>query len=709
MKYLIIICGVVGVVLLYLLTSASANTGLFSHHYSSLLILTAMLALGLSVLVGYQLWQLRVKLDQQVFGAKLMLRLTIFFSLIAILPGLLVYAVSVQFLGKSIESWFDIRVEQALESGLNLGRNSLEAGVNELEKKGYLISLLLERQPPRKYAETLERLIDKTESQEAALFSLSGKLIASTKSGSPLITPDQQRIKEALRQGNYSLVDVLPDNKLIWYVLVPVKAADKSGEEKLLQYIQPVPQQFSTDAETVQATYRDYQELTLSRVGLKRLYSITLTLSLLIVLLSAVSAAFILSGRLSSPLAALAEGTRAVAQGNFSGNYPVQSKDELGALTGLFNQMTSQLSDAKNLSEQQQSQLENAKGYLESILTHLSSGVMVVDEQFMLRLANASAEQILGVQLRNMNGKTLSEIASEHALMRTFANQIMAAVTESEGKEWQRQIERMSKNGDQMLLLRGTRLTTAMETGYAVVFDDITPLLQAERQAAWGEVARRLAHEIKNPLTPIQLSAERMQHKLSEKLNENDAQLLQKATHTIVTQVAAMKNMVADFADYARVPAPKLLLLDMHLLLSEVMGLYEANSSPILIRLEASETWINGDATRLRQIVHNLLHNAHDALQNIQNPQIVLATSSSSTEFKLTVSDNGCGIQEQVLSRVFEPYMTTKVKGTGLGLPIVKKIVEEHGGKITIENRTTGGTQVNVSLPLALTLEMEET
>ena len=709
MKYLIIICGVVGVVLLYLLTSASANTGLFSHHYSSLLILTAMLALGLSVLVGYQLWQLRVKLDQQVFGAKLMLRLTIFFSLIAILPGLLVYAVSVQFLGKSIESWFDIRVEQALESGLNLGRNSLEAGVNELEKKGYLISQLLERQPPRKYAETLERLIDKTESQEAALFSLSGKLIASTKSGSPLITPDQQRIKEALRQGNYSLVDVLPDNKLIWYVLVPVNAGGASGEEKLLQYIQPVPQQFSTDAETVQATYRDYQELTLSRVGLKRLYSITLTLSLLIVLLSAVSAAFILSGRLSSPLAALAEGTRAVAQGNFSGNYPVQSKDELGALTGLFNQMTSQLSDAKNLSEQQQSQLENAKGYLESILTHLSSGVMVVDEQFMLRLANASAEQILGVQLRNMNGKTLSEIASEHALMRTFANQIMAAVTESEGKEWQRQIERMSKNGDQMLLLRGTRLTTAMETGYAVVFDDITPLLQAERQAAWGEVARRLAHEIKNPLTPIQLSAERMQHKLSEKLNENDAQLLQKATHTIVTQVAAMKNMVADFADYARVPAPKLLLLDMHLLLSEVMGLYEANSSPILIRLEASETWINGDATRLRQIVHNLLHNAHDALQNIQNPQIVLATSSSSTEFKLTVSDNGCGIQEQVLSRVFEPYMTTKVKGTGLGLPIVKKIVEEHGGKITIENRTTGGTQVNVSLPLALTLEMEET
>jgi len=633
--------------------------------------------------------------------------LTVFFSLIAILPGLLVYAVSVQFLGKSIESWFDIRVEQALEGGLNLGRNSLEAGVKELGKKGQLISQLLEKQPPKKYAETLDRLIDKTESQEAAVFNIKGKLIAAARPGIPQKMPDQQMIKESLLQGIYSLVDVLPDNQLIWYVLVPINIGGMSGEQKVLQFIQPVPQQFSTDAETVQAAYRDYQELTLSRVGLKRLYGITLTLSLLIVLLSAVSAAFILSGRLSSPLAALAEGTKAVAQGNFSGNYPVQSKDELGALTGLFNQMTAQLADAKKFSEQQQSQVESAKGYLESILTHLSSGVMVVDEQFILRLTNASAEQILGVQLRSMNGRTLSEIATEHVLMRTFANRVIEAVAESEGKEWQRQIERMSKNGDQMLLLRGSRLTTAMERGYAIVFDDITPLLQAERQAAWGEVARRLAHEIKNPLTPIQLSAERVQHKLSEKLNETDALLLQRATHTIVSQVAAMKNMVADFADYARAPAPKLQLLEMHQLLNEVMGLYEANSSPIIIQLNAKSTWLNGDATRLRQVVHNLLHNAHDALQQVSNPQIVLSTSSTPTEFHLTVSDNGCGIQEQVLSRVFEPYMTTKVKGTGLGLPIVKKIVEEHGGSISIQNKSTGGTLVNISLPLAL--EMEET
>ncbi len=707
MKYLIIVCGLIGVALLYLLSSASANTALFSHHYSSLLILTGVLALGLCALVGYQLWQLRIKLKKQVFGAKLMLRLTIFFSLIAILPGLLMYAVSVQFLGKSIESWFDIRVEKALEGGLNLGRNSLDTGLKELGKKGRLLSLILAEQPAERYNATLARLIDKTEAQEAAIFALDGKLLASVTRDNkpPQHIPDQQMLREAIQQGIYSLVDTLPDNRLILRVLVPVNAGQSSAERRILQFIQPVPQQFSTDAETVQAVYRDYQELTLSRLGLKRLYGITLTLSLLIVLLSAMSAAFFLSGRLSSPLAALAEGTRAVAQGNFSGNYPVQSRDELGALTGLFNQMTAQLADAKQLSEQQQSQVENAKGYLESILTHLSSGVIVVDEQFKLRLVNTSAEHILGIPLRSMIGKALSEIVSEHLLLRSFADAVATAAAESVGNEWQRQIERLSKNGDQMLLLRGTHLTTAMDSGYVIVFDDITHLLQAERQAAWGEVARRLAHEIKNPLTPIQLSAERVQHKLSDKLDEQDAKLLQRATQTIVSQVAAMKNMVADFADYARAPAPKLALLDMHQLLGEVMGLYEANSSPIRLELGASHTWLNGDATRLRQIVHNLLHNAHDALQHVEHPQIVLTTASTPTEFQLTVSDNGSGIQENVLARIFEPYMTTKTKGTGLGLPIVKKIVEEHGGKIAIENKPSGGTRVTVSLPLAQEME----
>lgn len=704
MKYLIFISALLGSFLLYLLSSASANTELFSRNYYVLLSLAGVLALYLTVLVGYQLWQLRGKLKAQVFGAKLTLRLTLFFILIAILPGLLVYAVSVQFLDKSIESWFDLRVEKALEGGLNLGRNALETGLNELSKKGQSTALLLAKQSPAQYKKTLAQLIGKGTAQDAALFNKSGKLLAFASSSRkpPPDAPDAEMLREAGQQGLHSIIDTLPDNSLILRALVLVKPQRSSDGARILQLIQPVPKQLAADAEMVRAVYRDYQELSLSRLGLKRLYGITLTLSLLIVLLSAVSAAFFISDRLSAPLAALAEGTRAVAQGDFSRQHPIKSSDELGALTGLFNQMTLQLADAKTTSEQQQRQAEDAKVYLESMLAHLSSGVLVVDEQFRLRSVNSSAAQILGASLPDMQGVPLAEIAEKHPLLRSFSDAVMQAFNEVTSGEWQRQIERLSKNGDQILLMRGTRLSTAMDNSYVVVFDDITHLLQAERQAAWGEVARRLAHEIKNPLTPIQLSAERLQHKLSAKLDGSDAQLLQRATQTIVSQVAAMKNMVTEFADYARAPAPKLVALDMHQLLREVLGLYEASSSPIILRLNAAQAWVKGDATRLRQVIHNLLQNSYDALQNVAQREIIVSTAEEGGALKLCVQDNGCGFPEHLLARAFEPYRTTKPKGTGLGLAIVKKIVEEHGGSIVIENIAAGGTRVSVTLPLLI-------
>ena len=704
MKYLIFISALLGSFLLYLLSSASANTELFSRNYYVLLSLAGVLALYLTVLVGYQLWQLRGKLKAQVFGAKLTLRLTLFFILIAILPGLLVYAVSVQFLDKSIESWFDLRVEKALEGGLNLGRNALETGLNELSKKGQSTALLLAKQSPAQYKKTLAQLIGKGTAQDAALFNKSGKLLAFASSSRkpPPDAPDAEMLREAGQQGLHSIIDTLPDNSLILRALVLVKPQRSLAGARILQLTQPVPKQLAADAEMVRAVYRDYQELSLSRLGLKRLYGITLTLSLLIVLLSAVSAAFFISDRLSAPLAALAEGTRAVAQGDFSRQHPIKSSDELGALTGLFNQMTLQLADAKTTSEQQQRQAEDAKVYLESMLAHLSSGVLVVDEQFRLRSVNSSAAQILGASLPDMQGVPLAEIAEKHPLLRSFSDAVMQAFNEVTSGEWQRQIERLSKNGDQILLMRGTRLSTAMDNSYVVVFDDITHLLQAERQAAWGEVARRLAHEIKNPLTPIQLSAERLQHKLSAKLDGGDAQLLQRATQTIVSQVAAMKNMVTEFADYARAPAPKLVALDMHQLLREVLGLYEASSSPIILRLNAAQAWVKGDATRLRQVIHNLLQNSYDALQNVAQREIIVSTAEEGGALKLCVQDNGCGFPEHLLARAFEPYRTTKPKGTGLGLAIVKKIVEEHGGSIVIENVAAGGTRVSVTLPLLI-------
>jgi PAS domain S-box-containing protein len=703
-KYLIFISAITGCILLYLLSSASANTDLFSRNYYGLLAVAGVLALSLTLLVGYQLWQLRNKLKAKIFGAKLTLRLALFFTLIAILPGLLVYAVSVQFLSKSIESWFDVRVEKALEGGLNLGRSTLENSLAELSKKGRFIALLLAEQGPARHASTLLRLVNEGATQEVALFTKDGRLLAFATSRQGMRVPDMPSatmLEEAVQKGVYSNIDSMPDNSLLLRVLVSFTPSRLvGGDMRILQFTEPVPKQISEDEETVQAVYRDYQELTLSRLGLKRLYAITLTLSLLIVLLSAVSAAFLISDRLSAPLEALAEGTRAVAQGDFSRQHPVQSSDELGALTGLFNQMTLQLSEAKTTSEQQQQQVESAKAYLESVLGHLSSGVLAMDGQFKLRSVNASAAQILGVSLPEMEGISLHELASRYTLLRSFASAVFEAFAESTGGEWQRQLERTSKNGNQMLLIRGTWLLTGGIEGYVVVFDDITHLLLAERQAAWGEVARRLAHEIKNPLTPIQLSAERLQHKLSEKLAAEDAQLLQRATQTIVSQVAAMKNMVMEFADYARAPSPKMSTLDMHGLLREVLGLYEANHIPIMLHLHATATTVKGDATRLRQVVHNLLQNAQDALQGIAEPEILLGSANKNAMLELWVQDNGNGFPENLLARAFEPYMTTKPKGTGLGLAIVKKIIEEHGGNIRIENMGTGGTRVSFTLPL---------
>lgn len=702
MRYLNLASIAIGGLLLYLLSSSSADTEVFSSSYYWLLGLTGLFAMALTGLVGYQLQRLRSKLREKVFGARLALRLVVFFTLIAVLPGALVYVVSVGFLGKSIESWFDVRVEKALEGGLNLGRSGLDNSLMELGKKTQFIALLLAEKYPEQYQRTLDQLVDEKVAQEAALFTARGNLVAFSTAGPTLMPdmPDTELLRRVLDKGEYSVIDTLPNRGLTLRALYVLNSNTHAGGRYVLQFTQPVPKQIEADAETVQAVYRDYQELTLSRLGLKRLYAITLTLSLLVVLLTAVSTAFFISERLGASLEALAEGTRAVAQGDFTGQYPIQSSDELGALTGLFNQMTKQLFEAKQASEQQQREVEGARGYLESVLTHLSSGVLALDQEFRLRSANTSAAQILGLSLQELQRMPLAQIAEKHALLASFCHTVIEAFGGAGTGEWQRQIERMGRNGNQILLMRGTRLPQGGDAGYVVVFDDISHLLQAERQAAWGEVARRLAHEIKNPLTPIQLSAERLQHKLSAKLDERDAQLLQRATQTIVSQVGAMKNMVGDFANYARGPALRLSRLDMHKLIREVLGLYEANSIPVVLKAEASRSEVSGDATRLRQVLHNLLLNAQDALQDRALPQITVATDAREGQIRLRVEDNGAGFPPDVLARAFEPYMTTKSKGTGLGLAIVKKIVEEHGGHIEIENVEHGGACISIMLPL---------
>ncbi|MGH8763603.1 MAG: ATP-binding protein [Nitrosospira sp.] len=711
MKYVIIIGAGLGAVMLFLLATAGADTGLFERKYRLLIRLNVGLVLFLMAVVGYLLWRLRRRLKAGVFGSRLALRLLLIFSLMAILPGALVYGVSVQFLGKSIESWFDVKVDRALEGGLNLGRTILDNLLEELRNKAQTTALTLSEHSASPLP-ILNQLRDQSQIQEAALFNQEGKMIAFSGATDMDLFPEtlSPAVMHQIRtEKAYSAVESIPDKGLYLRVIIPIDVSSAEGDVRILQLLQPVPKQLTEDAEIVQAAYRDYQELLLSRTGLKGLYGVTLTLTLLLSLFSALAAAFLISERLSAPLGMLAEGTRAVAQGDFSRRHPVQSRDEMGVLTESFNLMTQQLEEARVTAQRNQQEVESARAYLENILANLSSGVLVFDEDLRLRTANLSAEHILKVPLVGLEGLTIEECAIREPQLSSFRTEILEGFHSGKKGEWQCQVERSRDGADQVLLLRGTRLPHISGGGGVVVFDDITGLLQVQRTAAWGEVARRLAHEIKNPLTPIQLSAERMQHKLAEKLNAQDAQILRRSTETIVNQVAALKKMVNEFSEYARAPELEFHPLDFNGLVREVLTLYEAVSTAvpgypqphIYLALASDLPAVRGDSARLRQVIHNLLQNAQDTLIGVAEPAIMVRTEIAPDGVRFSVSDNGAGFPEHVRARVFEPYVTTKSKGTGLGLPIVKKIIEEHKGVIQIENIRPHGARISITLPTA--------
>jgi nitrogen fixation/metabolism regulation signal transduction histidine kinase len=407
----------------------------------------------------------------------------------------------------------------------------------------------------------------------------------------------------------------------------------------------------------------------------------------------------VLSERLSAPLSYLVEGTRAVAQGDFSQRETVASRDELGILTQSFNTMRQQLAETRAVAERHQTQLANAHAYVQSILANLSAGVLAFDETLRLRSFNHSAAAILDADIAQLEGLELERWRERVPALEAFAAEIAAAFHRGDLAEWQKQIERTGRTGHQMLLLRGTRLPAGSGTGYVVVFDDITHVLQAQRDAAWTEVARRLAHEIKNPLTPIQLSAERLQQKLADKLGAPEAEMLARSTRTIVNQVSALKNMVDAFRQYARMPEPTRQEIDLNALLSEVLTLYESPAGWIRVELAPDLPHLIGDPAQLRQVMHNLLQNSQDALVDSANPSIVVRSEAAAGGMRVIITDNGGGFPEQLMQRAFEPYVTTKPKGTGLGLVIVKKIVEEHGGTVEIANVAPHGARVTFTLP----------
>ena len=700
MRLALFIMTLVSVALLFLLTQASANTDFFARHYSWLVGLNVLLGLAMLLVIGVQLFRLWRDHRQQIFGARLKFRLMLMLAIMALVPGALIYAVSVQFVTRSIESWFDVRVEQALEAGLNLGRDALEGVTVGLVSTTRDAAVAIAQRDAAQAPAVLAKLKQVTGAQATTLLQVSGNRIdvlgtTQTRGETPVL-PLPAQVAEARKSGAFSVIEAdgtgLPILRAM--VLLPTAAAQQVSN-RFLEVVVPVPSKLAADSEAVQSVYREYRELELAREGLTRLYAITLTLTLLLALAAAFSAAFILARRFTAPLTILAEGTQAVAAGDLSPKQTVVSNDELGILTQSFNRMTFQLREAHTETERHRADLERARAYLQEVLDNLSAGVLAFDRRFVLKAVNGAAKTLLSEDWVGLLSEPLEGWPRQEHLARTIRD----GFAKFGDASWQLEVERVLPNGrKQQLMVHGSELPEQSGGGYVVVFDDITELIAAQRATAWGEVARRLAHEIKNPLTPIQLAAERLEHKLSKHLADADADMLQRSTRTIVNQVQAMKHMVDSFRDYARLPPANLMAIDLNELLRDMLVLYEGSATPIKAALSADLPKVKGDPTQLRQIIHNLIRNAQDATEGLPGAMIDVSTSLSAKNVTLVIADTGPGFPSEIMANAFEPYVTTKPKGTGLGLPIVKKIIEEHGGKIALVNRDIGGAEVSITL-----------
>ena len=783
LRYALIVGGALMSILLFFLTTASENSSKPSPNLYGLLVANAIVAVALLMMVLALLWRLFKRFRQREFGSRLMTRLVILFAIVGILPGAVIYGVSVRFVSTSIESWFNVKVESLLNSGLNLGHTALEYTLNDLEAKAKNMAAQLGEPSEISLSIKLSRLREQMRVQEATIVNSRGRLVATaSENTSGLIPelPNATMLRKAKLSRLYSAIDTHSDHagedeskniiseahniirtrahnpeflRVIVTLQGPSSRLSLQNESLYLQLIQPVPEALDMQAKAFSTALAEYEERSLSRNGLKSMYLFTLTLTLLLAVFGAITSAVLISSELARPLLLLAEGTKAVAEGNLSPRPITTTTDELGSLTQSFNIMTRQLFDARSAVEKNRTELENAKAYLESVLANMSAGVMVLDQDARLVTCNHSVERILQRHLDHDIGKPLVEINGlqqfAEAIDKAFSEQHAhsAAGGEDEMLEhWQQQIDlpRPSqaqfdhtltnqnkvdeakvgehKTSDNLteddkgitLLARGSHLPVASGIGYVIVFDDISNIISAQRSIAWGEVARRLAHEIKNPLTPIQLSAERLQMKLQDKLSESDIAILNKSTSTIVNQVTSMKRMVDDFRDYARTPQAVLAKLNLSVLIDDVLHMYLSGDGRDIIHLHlvADLPAIMGDSTQLRQVIHNLLQNAQDAVAENKSTgtiaridlttEIVHYTSadkSEKTAVRLTVMDNGTGFSPKILARAFEPYATSKPRGTGLGLAMVKKIVDEHGGRIDIQNRTdTNGAKVSILL-----------
>ena len=723
----------IGLVLLFLLTQATNNQQLYERNYARLFTLNVVVAALLLLIIAWIVGQLLVRLRKKRFGSRLLVKLAAIFALAGFAPGMLIYVVSYQFVSRSIESWFDLKVEGALDAGLNLGRVTLETLTGDLANKARTAAPQLSQLPDAAATLPLERLRDQLGVSDVVLFAGSGQLIAAASQSAFQLgaaRPTAQQFRSARSARAISWVEGLDeatpatvnDARIKALVTVANPGFTLQGEPRFLLVTQVLPAALVTNALAVTQANREYQERSLAREGLKRMYIGTLTLSLFLAVFGAVLLAVVLGNQILRPLLVLADGMSQVAAGDLTPKVALQGKDELGGLTRAFADMTQQLSDARQAVGASMEQVDAARANLQTILDNLTAGVIVLDEKGVIQSSNPGATRILRMPLAAYEGRRLAELEGLEELARKVQahfDSFLGERSEDGLDHWQQSFELggntstlagRQNDGAIVLVARGAKLPG---TNRLLVFDDISEIVSAQRSQAWGEVARRLAHEIKNPLTPIQLSAERLEMKLSGKVASPEQAILTKSVKTIVDQVDAMKRLVNEFRDYARLPAAELQPLDLNALVADVLQLYESESAhvPVSMELDPKCPPIMGDAQQLRQVVHNLLQNAQDATApgasaGADNGVLVRTQwFASGRRVRLSVLDHGTGFPENILKRAFEPYVTTKAKGTGLGLAVVKKIADEHGSRIDIGNRMDGARVLGAQVSLSFAVE----
>ena len=737
----------IGIALLYMLMQATNNQALYEQDYAQLFVLNMVVAAVLFAAIGWIGLRLYQRWRAGRFGTRLLAKLAAIFVLVGLVPGLLIYGVSYQFVSRSIETWFDVKVEGALDAGLTLGRVTLDTLSNDLASKARVAAEQLSENPQMVPESALLRLMEQVGANDASVWSASGKLLSSAGSMGMQLSPDKPsstQLRSAKAERSYAWVDGLEDAAMGKAVkptikaLVPIPNASLglASEQRFLMVQRILPANFVANALAVDIANREYQERALGRSGLKRMYIGTLTLSLFLAVFGAILLAIVLGNQIARPLLVLTEGVSQVAAGDLRPKFSLQSKDELGGLTRAFASMTQQLADARQSVQASIVQLDAARARLQTILDNLTSGVLVLNAAGTVRSVNPGAARILQQDAAQLLDAQIAQLPGLEAFGQGIAQQFddfLQGSTEGGNDHWQQSFElgvASAPSGpmadqSRMLVARGAILPDASRL---VVFDDISEIVSAQRARAWGEVARRLAHEIKNPLTPIQLSAERLERRLTGKLEPGEQQVLAKSVKTIVEQVDAMKRLVNDFRDYARLPAAQLEPVDLNELVDGVLHLYESSSIPIRLELEAGIPPVLGDPQQLRQVLHNLLQNGLDATalkteeathtqqgHTVDATDMVVRTQfmASSGRVRLIVLDQGGGFPEHILKRAFEPYVTTKRSGTGLGLAVVKKIADDHGGRIEISNRMTGdavlGAQVSLSLACVANVKHLET